>query len=72
MFSWFPIFFPLKNGGVSVSAGDSVEIDIWRVAGEASGKVWYEWAVSVVGSDGKRVVEGVVHNAGGKGSFIGL
>jgi len=72
MFSWFPIFFPLRNGGVSVSADDSVEIDIWRVAGEGSGKVWYEWAVSVVGSDGKRIVEGAVHNAGGKGSFIGL
>jgi protein arginine N-methyltransferase 5 len=69
MFSWFPIYFPLKGFGERVFAGDVVEIDIWRTGD--SGRVWYEWRVSVV-EKGVRRSEGVLNNAGGKSSWIGL
>ncbi|GMG99262.1 hypothetical protein Nepgr_001102 [Nepenthes gracilis] len=43
MFSWFPIFFPLKEP-VCVRPGSPLEVHIWRCCGSA--KVWYEWCVT--------------------------
>ena len=40
MFSWFPIYFPLR-APVDVPAGADVEAHCWRCVGQ--GKVWYEW-----------------------------
>ena len=62
MYSWFPIFFPLKTP-VVVPAGADLELHMWRCCGPQS--VWYEWAVGgALGSE--------IHNAKGKSYAIGL
>jgi protein arginine N-methyltransferase 5 len=62
MFSWFPIYFPLRTP-VDVPAGADVEAHCWRCVG--SGKVWYEWAVTAP-------VVGPVHNVNGRSYWVGL
>jgi protein arginine N-methyltransferase 5 len=70
MYSWFPIYFPICNFGERVYEGDVVEIDMWRTGD--SEKVWYEWKVGVEeGKEGRRR-DGVLHNSGGRSSWIGL
>ncbi|KAI8473882.1 MAG: PRMT5 arginine-N-methyltransferase-domain-containing protein [Monoraphidium minutum] len=62
MFSWFPIFFPLREP-MLLPAGAAVEAHMWRVVGPH--KVWYEWAVT-------RPAAGAVHNAAGRSYWVGL
>lgn len=52
MFSWYPIFLPIKNT-FYIKEGESFTIEIWRKVD--STKVWYEWKVN----------DGVVHNKDG-------
>ncbi|GLC44329.1 hypothetical protein PLESTB_000481500 [Pleodorina starrii] len=62
MFSWFPIFFPLREP-VYVPAGAPVEMQMWRCC--SAHKVWYEWAVTAP-------VAGPIHNVGGRSYWVGL
>ena len=62
MFSWFPIYFPLRYP-VHVPAGQPVEAHMWRCVGPS--KVWYEWAVTAP-------EVGPVHNANGRSYWVGL
>ena len=62
MFSWFPIYFPLR-APVHVPAGQPVEAHCWRCVGP--GKVWYEWAVTAPDV-------GPVHNVNGRSYWVGL
>ncbi|OLL25799.1 Protein arginine N-methyltransferase skb1 [Neolecta irregularis DAH-3] len=79
MISWFPIFFPLKTP-IYVPQNCDIQVMFWR---ETDGrKVWYEWIVevfmNVTGSDGFmtgrkiKISMSDLHNAGGKGSHIGM
>lgn len=70
MFSWFPMFFPLKNP-VCIPAGGTVDVHIWRCSD--SRKVWYEWSV-IPFINGEEIVGGAseLHNHNGKSSWIGL
>jgi protein arginine N-methyltransferase 5 len=43
MFSWFPLFFPLK-APLYLPSGAELEVNIWRLIDQRSRKVWYEWA----------------------------
>ena len=43
MFSWFPMFFPLKHP-LRVRKDEKIVLDFWRVVDDT--KVWYEWALS--------------------------
>lgn len=43
MFSWFPIFFPIKDP-MFLSRGDTLKVNFWRVC--SSKNVWYEWCVT--------------------------
>ncbi|EHA8586617.1 putative protein arginine N-methyltransferase [Cocos nucifera] len=43
MFSWFPIFFPLRTP-LHVPMGSPIEVHFWRCC--AAIKVWYEWCVT--------------------------
>jgi len=43
MFSWFPLFFPLRNP-IYIPPDSIVEINFWRRVGKT--KVWYEWSVT--------------------------
>jgi protein arginine N-methyltransferase 5 len=62
MFSWFPIFFPLREP-LLLAPGEPVVAHMWRVVG--AHKVWYEWAVT-----GPRAT--AVHNAAGRSYWVGL
>ena len=62
MFSWFPIYFPLRTP-VHVPAGTNVEAHCWRCVGPS--KVWYEWAVTAP-------EVGPVHNVNGSSYWVGL
>ncbi len=62
MFSWFPIFFPLRTP-VRLRRGQEVELAMWRV--NDGQRVWYEWAVT-------KPVASPIHNPNGRSYTIGL
>lgn len=62
MFSWFPIFFPLK-APVKLFKGNEVELHFWRL--NNSKQVWYEWCVT-------KPVPVPIHNPNGRSYTIGL
>lgn len=62
MFSWFPIFFPLRTP-VCLRPGIPLEVHMWRCSG--STKVWYEWCVS-------SPISSPVHNSNGRSYWVGL
>jgi len=61
MFSWFPIYFPIKNP-VVLRKGDRFKSHWWRCSNEK--KVWYEWTISEPSPQ-------AVHNPGGRSYYIG-
>lgn len=65
MFSWFPLFFPIKNP-LTVRKGEVLNINIWRYGEDK--KVWYEWSL---GSDNQFGPE-FIHNSQGQHYYIGL
>ncbi|PKU63943.1 protein arginine N-methyltransferase 5 isoform X1 [Dendrobium catenatum] len=62
MFSWFPIFFPLRTP-VYVPSGSHLEVQFWRCCAPA--KVWYEWCVT-------SPITLPVHNVNGRSYWVGL
>ncbi|XP_067002260.2 protein arginine N-methyltransferase 5 [Anabrus simplex] len=62
MFSWFPIFFPIREP-VQLKAGCDLEVHFWRLCNKKN--VWYEWAVT-------KPIPGPVHNPNGRSYTIGL
>jgi len=56
MFSWFPIYFPLRNP-LFVPVGHTLRCAFWRKtdcdATFSGGRVWYEWCCEVIRKDGK-------------------
>uniref|UniRef100_A0A8V5GG38 Protein arginine N-methyltransferase 5 n=1 Tax=Melopsittacus undulatus TaxID=13146 RepID=A0A8V5GG38_MELUD len=62
MFSWFPIFFPLKQP-LPLKAGEDLTVAFWRCC--TPKKVWYEWAVTAP-------VPSALHNPSGRSYTIGL
>ncbi|MDB9924768.1 protein arginine N-methyltransferase [bacterium] len=62
MFSWFPIYFPIRTP-VDVPCGKDIEAHMWRCVGNS--KVWYEWAVT-------KPTVGPVHNVNGRSYWVGL
>ncbi|KAJ7518054.1 hypothetical protein O6H91_21G052500 [Diphasiastrum complanatum] len=62
MFSWFSIFFPLRNP-IYVPVGCKLELHFWRCVGPT--KVWYEWAVTAPSVS-------AVHNTNGRSYWVGL
>jgi len=62
MFSWFPIYFPIKSP-VCVPKGTQLDVSFWRVV--SSHKVWYEWCL---GGE----FASPIHNPNGRSQFIGL
>jgi len=62
MFSWFPMYFPIKTP-LLVKKGDKVGLDMWRVVEQS--KVWYEWALTDPSPQ-------PLHNTQGDTYWIGL
>uniref|UniRef100_A0A0B7AFA1 Protein arginine N-methyltransferase n=1 Tax=Arion vulgaris TaxID=1028688 RepID=A0A0B7AFA1_9EUPU len=63
MFSWFPIFFPIKVP-INLDRNSKVTIHIWRRV--TSKNVWYEWAFHC----GGQITP--IHNPKGRSYTIGL
>uniref|UniRef100_A0A0D9YM38 Protein arginine N-methyltransferase n=1 Tax=Oryza glumipatula TaxID=40148 RepID=A0A0D9YM38_9ORYZ len=78
MFSWFPIFFPLRKP-IYVPSKTPIEVHFWRCCGatkmfeyplpEISSpallQVWYEWAVTAPSPS-------PIHNSNGRSYWVGL
>ncbi|XP_010526290.1 PREDICTED: protein arginine N-methyltransferase 1.5 [Tarenaya hassleriana] len=62
MFSWFPIFFPLRKP-VYVQPDSPIQVHFWRCRG--STKVWYEWCVA-------SPTQSPMHNTNGRSYWVGL
>ncbi|EYU29151.1 hypothetical protein ABFS82_05G121400 [Erythranthe guttata] len=62
MFSWFPIFFPLRTP-ICIQPGTPLEVHFWRCSG--STKVWYEWCVA-------SPTASPMHNTNGRSYWVGL
>eukprot|EP00268_Persea_americana_P013136 TRINITY_DN15723_c0_g1_i1.p1 TRINITY_DN15723_c0_g1~~TRINITY_DN15723_c0_g1_i1.p1 ORF type:complete len:658 (+),score=108.19 TRINITY_DN15723_c0_g1_i1:215-2188(+) len=62
MFSWFPIFFPLRTP-VVFHPDSPLEVHFWRCCGPT--KVWYEWCVT-------SPVQSPIHNTNGRSYWVGL
>ncbi|KAJ8472242.1 hypothetical protein OPV22_026585 [Ensete ventricosum] len=62
MFSWFPIFFPLRTP-LFVPTGSPLEVHFWRCS--SATKVWYEWCVT-------SPTTSPVHNSNGRSYWVGL
>ncbi|XP_077537844.1 protein arginine N-methyltransferase 5-like [Haemaphysalis longicornis] len=62
MFSWFPMYFPIKEP-MRLPKGCKLEVHFWRCVSPR--KVWYEWLVASPDT-------GTVHNSCGRSYTIGL
>jgi len=62
MFSWFPIYFPIREP-ILIPKGSNVELHFWRRVD--SHKVWYEWTLT-------KPVPIPIHNPKGRSYWIGL
>ncbi|XP_020245185.1 protein arginine N-methyltransferase 5 isoform X2 [Asparagus officinalis] len=62
MFSWFPIFFPLRRP-LCVPTGSTLEVHFWRCC--SATKVWYEWCVTAPSPS-------PIHNTNGRSYWVGL
>ncbi|KAG0363712.1 hypothetical protein BG005_008082 [Podila minutissima] len=69
MFSWFPIYFPVKTP-LYVPAHSQVVLDFWRLTDTR--KVWYEWRVSCKMEGVGEIHSTPIYNVGGRSSSIGL
>eukprot|EP00808_Paulinella_micropora_P024153 g61486.t1 len=63
MFSWFPIFFPLRTPLTALD-GSVLELHFWRRVDPVARNVWYEWCVA---GEGRNLISSV-HNPGGRSS----
>ena len=61
MFSWFPIYFPLRTP-VNLKRGQKLTSHWWRCSNDR--KVWYEWAVTTPTPQ-------PIHNPGGRSYSVG-
>jgi type II protein arginine methyltransferase len=68
MFSWFPLFFPLKEP-LYVPANATLSVSIWRKTDES--KVWYEWTAEV-SENGSCFGCTHIHNPNGRSYFVRL
>lgn len=66
MFSWFPMYFPIRSPILLDGRDDAdaaITLHVWRRVD--AHKMWYEWSVS-------KPTQGHVHNANGRSYWIGL
>lgn len=43
MYSWFPLYFPLKSP-LYLPSGSELEVHVWRLSEGRGRRIWYEWA----------------------------
>jgi protein arginine N-methyltransferase 5 len=69
MFSWFPLYFPLKQP-LCVPEGSTINCSVWRRSDD--GRVWYEWCAEVIDDGGKIWSTSSIHNPGGRSYHVRL
>jgi len=73
MFSWFPLYFPLKEP-LLVPVDASIRCSVWRKSdsnGRNGSRVWYEWCVEILSGDSVLNVSSL-HNPNGRSSHVRL
>jgi len=70
MFSWFPLFFPLRSP-LLVPAGATLSFSIWRRVEKSENKVWYEWAARVHRNEELLGVT-PIHNLNGRSYYVSM
>jgi len=68
MFSWFPLYFPLKEP-LFIPQGGNVTVSLWRRVEET--KVWYEWGAQVFVGEQPHCCS-VIHNPNGRSYHVRL
>jgi protein arginine N-methyltransferase 5 len=74
MFSWFPIYFPLREP-LHVPGGATLTASVWRrteTQGDNSGRVWYEWCGKVTDPSGTILGQSAIHNPNGRSCHVAL
>lgn len=77
MFSWFPLYFPLREP-LHVPVDSTVVVSIWRrsdggSSGTCGGRVWYEWSAEVVCQQTSRILSSTpIHNPNGRSYHVRL
>lgn len=83
MFSWFPLYFPLKDP-LYVPSGASIIASMWRRYDEPTSRVWYEWGVDIAMTRDKDTMSDLsmsqsqiiscspIHNPGGRSYHVKL
>lgn len=73
MFSWFPLFFPLRDP-LFVPHEGRIQCGIWRKVEESNGagRVWYEWCVSILSKTNEILAISPVHNPNGRSCVVRL
>jgi len=82
MFSWFPLFFPLREP-LYLPNTATLKVNMWRKTdvlggpnGGGGGKVWYEWCAEVQSVGTTQNIQTLnvspVHNPSGRSSFVRL
>jgi protein arginine N-methyltransferase 5 len=69
MFSWFPLYFPLHES-LWVPPSSTIKVWMWRCSD--AGRIWYEWSVAVLNSQGQVVGSSPVHNPSGRSCHASL
>ncbi|KAK1744545.1 protein arginine N-methyltransferase 5 [Skeletonema marinoi] len=69
MFSWFPLYFPLKQP-LCAPEGSTVNCSVWRRSDDA--RVWYEWCAEVIDNNGNIWSTSSIHNPGGRSYHVRL
>jgi protein arginine N-methyltransferase 5 len=73
MFSWFPMYFPLREPLV-VPGGATLVASVWRRTETQghSGRVWYEWCAKVKDPSGTILGQSAIHNPNGRSCNVML
>lgn len=68
MFSWFPLYFPLREP-ILVPDGSTIVASVWRKTQDA--RVWYEWSAQVI-RENQVLALTHIHNPNGRSYYVKL
>lgn len=77
MFSWFPLYFPIREP-VYAPYNASIVASVWRRCDDETNRVWYEWGVDVTtakeqGNPEQQIIScSAIHNPGGRSYYVRL
>ena len=69
MFSWFPLYFPIRES-IQIPSGGTLVATLWRKC--APDRVWYEWCARAEDKDGETTAISAIHNPNGRSYHVSL